>query len=290
MADQEQIIEALEVSPEVEADARHLGWSPKSEWRGDPAKWTDAQTFLDRGRNLLPVLRENNTRLQSEVSRLQNEVVEARRLIEAGQESVSELMKFHEENIQRAVKTEREAIKARIREAREEGNIDAELAAQDELTELAARPPAAPKPPPAPPAAPAPAPAVNPAMVAWQERNDWFGKDTRKTALAVGIAQELREKDPKETLTGKAFFDKVDEELASFLAPKSSAPNIDRLEGGSRSSGGQGAPAKKSYASLPADAKTVCDQQAKKLVGPGRAFKDEAAWRSHYAEQYFRGE
>jgi len=41
---------------------------------------------------------------------------------------------------------------------------------------------------------------------------------------------------------------------------------------------------------LPADAKTVCDQQAKKLVGPGRAFKDEAAWRSHYAEQYFRGE
>ena len=63
--------EASEVSPETndtESRARAQGWVPKEEFRGDPAKWRDANEFIRVGEQELPVLRERNRDLTRKLS------------------------------------------------------------------------------------------------------------------------------------------------------------------------------------------------------------------------------
>ena len=45
----------------IEAEARKMGWLPESEWMGAPPKYgfVDAQTFLERGETILPILKAN---------------------------------------------------------------------------------------------------------------------------------------------------------------------------------------------------------------------------------------
>ena len=47
----------------VEQEARTLGWVPAEEFKGDPNRWVDAETFVERGHTVMPILRKNNERL-----------------------------------------------------------------------------------------------------------------------------------------------------------------------------------------------------------------------------------
>jgi hypothetical protein len=117
------------------------------------------------------------------------------------------------------------------------------------------------------------------------EDNPWFGTDERKTMKAMGIAQVLRSDPENEALQGRAFFDRVKEELEGR-----SSPRADKVSGGRPTGAGGGSGGgSKAFADMPSDAKEACDRQGKKLVGEGRAFKDMAAWRSYYANLYFQG-
>ena len=123
----------------------------------------------------------------------------------------------------------------------------------------------------------------------WNEENPWFGTDKRKTALALGIAQELREGGEKST--GRVFFDKVKEEMEATLGTKVRAAETSKVEGGrngsdleSPRSGG-----KKSFSSLPADAKAACDADARQFVGPAKKHKTIDEWRARYAQIYYEG-
>ena len=42
---------------DVEARARDMGWSPRDSWRGKAEDWIDAETFVKRGTEILPILR-----------------------------------------------------------------------------------------------------------------------------------------------------------------------------------------------------------------------------------------
>ena len=44
LADEQQ----TEQPRDIEAEARKHGWRPKEEFKGDPARWTDAETFVKR--------------------------------------------------------------------------------------------------------------------------------------------------------------------------------------------------------------------------------------------------
>jgi uncharacterized membrane protein YqaE (UPF0057 family) len=46
--------EAIEPDQEVIDKATKMGWTPKTEFRGDPDKWRPADEFVERGENMLP--------------------------------------------------------------------------------------------------------------------------------------------------------------------------------------------------------------------------------------------
>ena len=50
--------------PTLEDRAAQMGWVPVDKFRGDPAHWVDAETFVKKGEEVMPILRANNRRLE----------------------------------------------------------------------------------------------------------------------------------------------------------------------------------------------------------------------------------
>lgn len=276
----------------VETEARSLGWAPKDEWRGDPDRWIDAETFVQRGHEMMPLLKANNRRLMGQVETQAAEIAELRRQHEETLGTIEDLKKFSAELTASKVKEAKAELMAKLTKAKEDGDASLEVELTDQLVDLRAQEKIA-KSAPAP--APAPAeskPGVDPAFVAWNKEpeNAWFGTDRRKTALALEIARELRE-DPKNAkILGTEFFDLVASETAKAMGaePARGASKVEGSRGGSGGSGG-GGPREKTYNDLPAEAKAACDKQARNFVGkPG--YKTEADWRSFYCKMFFSGD
>lgn len=286
---------AMNGSDPVVVEARQLGWVPKDEWRGDPERWTDAETFVQRGHDIMPILKQNNARLVGDVQRLSGEATELRKMLKDSQESIEALKTFSAEITATRVKEAKAEILGALKKAKEDGDTDAEVRLTDELTDLkvvereqkeAAK--ATPAAAPAPPAKEG----VDPEFVAWTEvaANSWFGRDERKTALAVVVAKELRADPKNKGIIGTAFYDMVGDEVAKVFGgePRSAASKVEGSRGGSGGNSGGGSKAK-GYGDLPADAKAACDKQGKQFVGKS-GFKTEADWRSYYCAHYFAGD
>lgn len=276
------------MSENIEQEARTMGWVPQSEFRGDAEKWVSAETFVERGHTVLPILKANNRRLEEQVQKLTEEGQRLQTLFEASQEAIQGLQEVHSEHTKAAVEKAKRELKAELKQAKEDGDVDLEITVTEALAEIREQEKAAAaKPPEKKPEAPAPQVNTHPDFVPWLKENPWFGTDSRKTLRATGIAQELRADPEYDSLQGKAFFDKVVEvmEERTGSGGRPSKVNSGRPSGGPNSGGGD-----KSYEALPPDAKEACTRQAKKLVGEGRAYKDMASWQKYYANMYFQGE
>ena len=271
----------------VEQEARTLGWVPAEEFKGDPNRWVDAETFVERGHTVMPILRKNNERLETLVKQQAEELNKMKNMFNASQESITELQKVHAEATKAAVAKARAEVMNELKQAKRDGDVDREVELQEELLQLKDQQAQIDQQqqPQQQQAQQGTQEQVHPELQAWMKENPWFGTDTRKTQKAMGIAQILRADPDNDNLQGRAFFERVVAEL------EGNAPRPDKV-GGARPTGGGGggggAAGGKAFADLPADAKEACDRQGKKLVGEGRAFKDMAAWRSYYANLYFQ--
>lgn len=275
-------------------EARQLGWVPKEEWRGDPDRWTDAESFVNRGHEVMPILKANNARLVGQVGNLEKEAGELRRLLKESQDSIEELKTFSAEITATRVKEVKTEILAKLKKAKEDGDTEAEVLLTDELTDLKA----AEREQRAAPKKEEPKPSarqddVDPEFTAWTQvaENSWFGRDNRKTALAIEIAKELRSDPKNKSVIGTAFYDMVGEEVAKVFGgePARGTSKVEGSRGGSGGSGGSSAAKGKGYNDLPADAKAICDKQGKQFIGKS-GFKTDADWRSYYCKHYFAGE
>lgn len=269
-----------------EQEARSMGWVPREEFRGDQTRWVEAEIFLDRGHTVMPILKKTNQRLEEQLRTQAAELANMKTMFSASQESIQELQAVHAEATKAAVARARTELKAQLKEARSEGDVDAELEIRDQLDTLTEQSRAAEQKPAPQQQAPVQQ-QLHPEWNDWAKDNTWFGTDQRKTMRAMGIAQELRADPDLDGLTGRAFFDKV----VDVMNERSGGPRTSKVgesrpsgDGGSGASGGG-----TSFNSLPAEAKEACDRQGKKLVGPGRAFKDQTAWRTYYTKLYHEG-
>src|SRR6188768_4292987 len=73
-------------------EASSLGWVPQEKWTGDPERWVDAQSYVERGEKILPILIKDKRKLtedlrqtQEEVARLTKDGVTFRTMLEAQQ-------------------------------------------------------------------------------------------------------------------------------------------------------------------------------------------------------------
>jgi len=278
--------------------AKQMGWAPQAEFRGDPTKWIDADEYVRRGEQLMPILRANNERLMEEVGKLRSENAQTQQLLKASGEAIEELKKFNTKTTKKALADQKETLVEGIKAARREGDVDSELVLQDQLTEVSTALRQADTTPKvsdtaAGPAGGAPPPVMDsPGWKAFVAENPWFGKDKRRTALAVAIGEELRGDPANSGLTGKPFFDKVADEVEKQFNPGASQRRQpSKVEGGGGGGGdGGGSSAGRSFADLPAEAQAACKRQSSRLVGPGRAYKDLSAWQTAYATKYFEAE
>lgn len=273
------------MSEQVEQEARTMGWVPQENFRGDPNKWVDAETFVERGHTVMPILKANNKRLEGELQKTSAEVQRLSQLFAASQESIQELQKVHTDATKAAVEKAKRDLLSELKSAKENGDVELEIQLTDQLTDLKAQQQAAAAYTPPPPAPSQPqGDAMHPDFAGWMQDNPWFGVDQRRTQKAMGIAQVLRSDPGNDNLTGRDFYDRILQEMDG--APARNTSKVEGSRPSGRSDSGAGG---RAFSDLPADAKEACDRQARKVVGEGRAFKDMDSWRKYYTKLYNEG-
>lgn len=280
------------MSEQVEAEARQMGWKPQEEFKGDPDKWIDAETFVERGKTVLPILRKDNEKLHGHIGQLTEQVSHLQGLLTESQESIKALMEFHDQDAKRRVDAAIRKVKSELTSAQAAGDHEAVAELTDQLVDLKAaakeEKPASKKPDGEDHGGVAPKKdfSKEPWFVQWRSENSWYGNDQVKTAVANSIAMRLRAEG--DTSMNEAFLNKVAEQTERELAQYGGGGRAaQRVEAGAgRGNGGGGG--SKTYADLPADAKAACDKQGQRLVGEGRAFKTQQDWRKYYVDLYYK--
>ena len=230
-----------------EAEARKQGWAPQEQWKGDPEKWVDAQTFVERGEKIAGIATKQNKDLRAEVEELRATVEEVR--------TVNTDLKSH---YQRALEKERREAEAQIAalkkqriEAINEADGERVQQIEDKLESLRTMPPE-----------------QQQWAVEWADENPWYAKDPEAREVAEGIATRLsasgKFSSPREMM------DEVAKRVKKAMPHKFENPRRKQsvTEGNASIEQESG---EKSYASLPPDAKAACDR----FVAEGVMSKDE---------------
>lgn len=283
---------AAELTPaQIESEASELGWVPKERFRGDPAKWTEAKDFLDYGNKALPALKTVNRRLTREMEEVKaaNANYDARlKASEAALKAVSETIT---ETRTVDLKAQEAELTEQIKAARKENDIDLEETLRDERDALRQKINAPVKPAVDNGGNTGQATTVDVMKSAefkqFQKDNPWFEDDQMMAAAAVAAMANLNKTREAANLTLAQKFAHVETEVKKRfgMAVKPDRSKTEGSRGGADSGGGDGTG--KTYADLPSDAKTACDDQGKRFVGAGKKFKTSAEWRSAYCAKYF---
>lgn len=278
---EETVVES-KADAETQAKAEKLGWIPPARFKGDAERFIDAEDYIERGETVLPIVKEQNKRLHLELDGLKAQQLRTEVALKEAKEAIAAQEERHTVATQKAVDEAKANVKAQLAAASEAGDH----AAVAELTQQMVDLKETEVPPKKEVKVEAKAFVAPPELAEWNVENPWFGTNKRRTALALGIAQEMRE--AGETAIGRAFFDKVKAEVEKELGEKKEAPREDKVEG-ARGSGEDRGGRGKTFTSLPADARAACDADARNFVGPTKKYKTQAEWRSRYAELYFGG-
>lgn len=243
-------------APEIEEKARKMGWTPKDEFRGDPAKWRDAEEFVDRGENMLPILRKTVEKQQREMAELQKSILEMR--------------EYHSKTEQRAYAKAYGELKAQQMQAVAEGNTEAFQQLDQEIENLQKEVTQKPK-------DENKAQDVHPDYPEWEARNRWVKTDPVMLAYGEAQVEYIRRTKP-----GMSYAEQLEEVTKAvkkefpekFSNPRrTSAPSVEGATAVAKKGG-------KSYADMPKEARETCDR----LVRIHKINKDE------YVRTYFEGE
>ena len=274
----EENVTSNEIAPEIRQEAESQGWVPKEKFRGNESDWVDADTFVKRGREILPILRKNNENLIKDLQSTKEQLKEFR-------EAAEEFKKFQREAYERKAQDYEKRIQE-IKESRAQAISDGDGqkvnalddaldAAKDELKEAKQAAKDAEKAPIETPASTE----IDPGLQQWLDRNTWFGQDKRMTGIVNGIGESLRLEFP--LLKGQAFLDKLDEVLAEEFPGKFGAEKkspASRVESGSgRASRGSSSNAQ-TYDNLPAEAKAACDRFVKQKLMTREQYVADFDW------------
>ena len=259
------------MSEELEARAKRMGWVPKEEFRGDPERWVDAEKFVDRGQEMMPILKENLSRMEKKFEGAETKIGQL-------QDTLEKVVKLSKSASDRAYKRALRDLKGQQREAADKGDVVTFDAIENQLQELNESAEVAPG---EKKEIKETGDGLHPDFTPWHKVNIWYGQDKDLTAYANGVAQIVAADSPG--IDGKQFYDEITKRVKEVFPHKFENPNrkkADVVEGGG---GGDDVHAKKkkAYRDLPAEAKAACDQFVKDGL-----FKNAQG----YVDEYFEGE
>lgn len=280
---------------EIEKEAASYGWKPQDQLP-QGVTFIPAAEFVERGRQIMPILRENNKTLRTEVAGLKETLQRMERERVADRVVLQTLEESRDEELRASKEAAREELKRELAEAVQAGDSVKVAELTSDLVQNAAELAVAAKPKPKAKANGEGGDGAQPTQVdvatmkAWLQANPEFSKNSRKLALANAVAHEMRVAGDKRV--GSEFLDAVAEEVNNTLGGTGAPSRDSKVEGGGRPNGGGGSGSVKgkTYNDLPAEAKAICDRQAVRFVGPNRAHKDTASWQAKYAQTYFAQE
>jgi hypothetical protein len=276
------------------AKASELGWVPQEDWHGKPELWKPAQEYVEFAESYLPVLKQNNKALMQKiherdvsVQSLQQKVDEQSRILKVlAEESADTKASQTEDQIS--------TLRAQLVEANREGDHELIAGIQEKLMDLKLElknKPVAPVIDPTKPDSKQPKMSAEDQAIwdGWVADNAWY-KDPvyAAAATAIGsvvITEAIAQGDdaPK----GRKLLDEITKRMDNKFN-LSKRGRSDKVGGGehTNSSGGS-VSSDVGYAKLPADAKAMCEAQAKKFVGPGKRYEKLSDWQKRFAQQYF---
>ncbi len=229
---------AIIASEAIEAEASKMGWTTKDQFKGDPEKWRSADEFVERGKNMLPIV-------QAKVKRQEAQIDELTRTVKDFAEHMSKTE-------QRAYDRALSDLKQQRKEALAAGDGDTFDKVDDAIDQLkveaqskAAKVQAASD--------------SDPVYAEWESRQTWL-KDKDMADYGEFVAQRLRNTGEKST--GAEFLELVTRKVKSQFPEKfenprrTSAASVEGAAPAARKGG-------KGYADMPADARAACDRMAK---------------------------
>lgn len=280
--------EVLEPTADELKEAREMGWADKEKWRGKPEDWVDVKTFLEKGRQVLPIVTAHNRKLKGDLETVNAQVLAQAEALKAANAAIEALQASHDEDTKEQVEAARKQLKTELEAASRDGDHAAVADLTEQMTRLnQADDKAGDKGDKGGKGRDETEPALHPEVERWFTDHSDFVKDRRRLALARAISDEKRAEGDKRI--GTVFLDEVAQEVEDILGTKGGG-GTNRVSGGNggtnRSNGGGGNA--KTYADLPAEARAACDKMAARLVGDNRAHKTMDSWRKSYTAQYFK--
>lgn len=243
---------------EVEAKAIKLGWTPLEKFKGDPEKWRDATEFVERGENMVPILRATVKRQEKKIEDLDK--------------AMREFAEYHTKAeaaaYTRALKTlkEKQVEAVAVGDIESFEKIDKEIDSLNKVT------------------VPTPKPQNNandPVYVEWANRNRWVNTDKELLAYAEIQGKFLRE---TTSLTGADFLDAVAKEVKQRFPAKFSNPRRDAapaVEAATASAKGGG----KTFTDMPKEERDACERMAKNAYSDKP--KEMAAFKALFVKTHF---
>lgn len=253
----------------TEALARRRGWLPKEEFTGDESKWVDANTFVERGDNF-------TKNLKSELKQVRAELAAFKGTAEAFKAFHKEAMEGKQRELDAALKQ----LKTQHREAIRDGDDNAADALEGRMDVLNTERAKIKKELENPPAAPSAQAAAGktPELAAWIEEGDnhWFETDIPMQKYALALAEELVKNG--ETLRGRAFLDKVAEQVRADFPHKFKNPNRARAGAAESGSGAVKTKPGRTAADLPEEDRALMKQFIKEGWTTEEKFLKDYRW------------
>jgi len=243
---------------ETIALAKSMGWVEEDKFRGDTSRWVNADKFVEKGMNDLPVLRERLKAQSKKITDMETDITD---------------FKTHHEQAmaaqyQKAMKDLEDKQLATV----EDGDTDEYRRIQKQKQDLAVAHSRTARPGSKTPS--------NPLYTTWKDKNaEWFEKDSDMTAYANRMSDYVAEMKPE--LIGKQeFLDEVDKEMKHrypdrFENRQRQAPNTVENGGRAPRSRGRGG---RSYSDLPPEAKAACDRFVRRGLTTKEQYVKDYEW------------
>lgn len=269
-------------NPDVEAQARRMGWRPVEEFKGDKTRWVDANEFVRRGTEELPIMRERLRKSDRQIEDMSKQLREA-------SETLVDLTERTRRAEEAAYKRARRELEEEREQAVQSGDMDRFRRVDKDLADLA--PPApAPQRQPATTTQPAPSNTAHPDAVAWAQRNPWFYADPTLQAAAQQMHVALMSAEPD--LSVAENLERVTAGMAQMYPGRVQAPRASGDGDGrrqtvvSRSSITEGRAPRdaKTFESLPKESRDAFKRYEKMIAGKGKPLTKEEWTREYYAQ------